>query len=140
MQLLKNGTFTGVDKNSTHMHIPELDMTIHDMYQFNTSHEHEPFTRVYNTHGLDDNEISAMLEKKWSREPDKREVMRTAAFGHGRGRLDMCIKEYTGWVVDSVFPDPPEPRHVTGIDDRNLVPLAIMWAFRSVKEKGADKF
>lgn len=134
-QLLKNGTFTAVDKNYTHMHIRELNMTIHNMYQFNTYYEHEPFTCVYNTHGLSEDEITPMLENKWSNKPDTREVMRTAAFGHGRHRLDMCIKEFTGWVVDPVFPDAPKARHVTGIDDRNLVPLAILWAFRSVKDQ-----
>ena len=49
-------------------------------------------------------------------------VMRTASFGHGRQRLDMCIKEDTDFKKDIEVSK--------GVSEEFWVPFAIMVAYR----------
>lgn len=123
---LMNGTFTNVHPESKHMHIPELKLAIANLDGFFSNYQIEPFLRVFNTRGLDDDEAKRMLDDPWDNLPNKRVVMRTAAFGHGRSRLSMCIKEGTLREMLSLTLDDGQ-----GISNEMLVPFAIISALRN---------
>ncbi|KUJ19684.1 uncharacterized protein LY89DRAFT_457921 [Mollisia scopiformis] len=140
--IVQKGTMS-LHKHQKHMHIPELNMSASNMKDFLHSVNQEPFLRIYDTRGLNDDQVTSLLDKKWSSKSDPRVIMRTAAFGHGRKTLGysrrslyMCVREHEGYSSDR-FAEHAAPRHVVGIDDRNLVPLAIVWALRA--DKG-DRF
>ena len=127
---IMNGTFTDADPKNKHMYIPELELAVANMDGFFSNYYIEPFIRVFNTLGLDDDEVDKMLDAPWDSKPNKRIVMRTAAFGHGRSGLSMCIKE--GGMRESLgF------KGSKGVLDEMLVPFAIISAMRKrVSEVG----
>jgi hypothetical protein len=89
----------------------------------------QPFLRVYDTRGLEEDEVNELLDRNWSSKSDPQVIMRSAIFGQSSTRLDMCVSERSGHVLD-LSARPPVRRPVTGIEDRNLVPLAIIQALR----------
>lgn len=115
-----NGTFSDVNKNSTQMYIPELDLAITNMHGFIENYYLEPFIRVFSTIGLSDEEKSEMADSEWDNKPNERVVMRTAAFGHGRSGLSMCIRD--GTMGSNAF---------KGLDNDMLVPFTIIAAIRN---------
>ncbi|CZR65441.1 uncharacterized protein PAC_15341 [Phialocephala subalpina] len=129
-KIIENGTFSSVSKEHNHMHIYGLDMDISNMNLFLDNTIHEPFLRVYDTRDLGEDQIKTLLDKEWSSNSDSRVIMRTASFGHGRQDLDMCVKESEGYQAE-LDGGLPIPRYWSGIDDRNLVPFAIVSAYRA---------
>jgi hypothetical protein len=131
--LIATGTFSKPTSNYKHMHIPKLNIAIANMYDFVDSCEQEPFIRVYQN--LDtywdesENEtkrFAATLNKQWDTKtaaPQEHElIMRTASFGHGRQRLDMCILEEMGEDDGKLVS--------TGVYEHMFVPFAIIAASR----------
>lgn len=137
--VMEKGTFSDTTNANQHMHIHGLGMSIVNMYLFMDDRVQEPFLQVYDTRGLDDGRAQALMAKKWSSESDGRVIMRTASFGHGRKRLDMCVKESEGYVANTKD-GLPMPHHWVGVDDRNLVPFAIVAAFRDWLIKVGGQF
>lgn len=104
------------------MVIPELELYITNMYDFVSEFEQEPFLRVFNGHDKKNKALLDMISTQWKGERQDGVVMRTASFGHGRQRLDMCIQE---GEVDGL-----DGRMVSGINEDLLVPFAIIQAYR----------
>ncbi|KAH6683978.1 hypothetical protein B0J14DRAFT_465718 [Halenospora varia] len=125
--VIRNGTFTDVTDAAKHMHIPELGLSIANMYMFYQKCSLEPFMRVFNTSGLqgDTKGMASLLDSKWQGQYDDKVVMRTASFGHGRQKLSMCGRE--GNVVDMGAQSVPVKE---GMQDEMLVPFALMAAVR----------
>ena len=121
---IRNGTFSEVSPILKHMDVPELDLRIANMYDFINSYEQEPFLRVFRMwNSISEN--TSIADTLWSSEDDEHIVMRTASFGHGRQRLDMCIKEEDdGTMEDDLY-----------------VPMAIIAAHRlRLWEAGSRSF
>ncbi|KAE8446968.1 hypothetical protein EG329_011450 [Mollisiaceae sp. DMI_Dod_QoI] len=131
-EIIKSGIFTTASKNDTHIHIGGLGMSIQNMYFFLDHSNQEPFLRVYDTLGLKNDQVKSLLAKEWSSKSDDRVVMRTASFGHGQQRLDMCMKERDAYIIDNsqIGEGIPKSRRVTGFDDSSLVPFTIIAALR----------
>ncbi|PMD29127.1 hypothetical protein L207DRAFT_574416 [Hyaloscypha variabilis F] len=106
--LISNGTFTPVNATEKHMLIPELNIGISNMHDFISDYAQEPFVKIYQNlapysrsppiASLSEKEaFHATLSEDWdSRKMPNWEhevVMRTASFGHGRQRLDVCVRE-----------------------------------------------
>ncbi|KAH8679580.1 hypothetical protein BGZ60DRAFT_524798 [Tricladium varicosporioides] len=125
--IIRNGTFTDVTNAARHMHIPELGLSIANMYMFYQKCSFEPFMRVFNTSGLqgDAKGMASLLDSKWQGQYDDKVVMRTASFGHGRQKLSMCGKE--GNAIDLGAQSVPVKE---GMQDEMLVPFALMAAVR----------
>ena len=95
---IKNGTFHGIkslteDLHPRHMHIPELNFYIANMYDFMHQQAYEPFLRVYRDFGRSEEEMLQVAEQKWTDKNDASVMMRTASFRHGKGPLVMCMRE-----------------------------------------------
>jgi hypothetical protein len=141
--IVSNGTFSKVTKEDKHMLIPELNIGIANMYSFiYDSIEQKSFIKIYQNQSpywrssapgaptslfpTDISLFNKTLNEPWDskkRPPvDHKVVMRTASFGHGRQRLDMCIKE------DTDFKKGIEVS--TGVSEKFWVPFAIMVAHR----------
>jgi hypothetical protein len=118
-----NGTFSEVSSTHRHMDIPELDFRIANMHDFIDACEQEPFLRIYSTKRKSADEKRTIGEKMWSNENDEDIVMRTASFGHGRQRLDMCVREVPGGSKSDGTP-------VSYVTDDLYVPMAIITAHR----------
>ena len=92
MTVIKNGTFEN-PTDDIHMTIPELDLWVANMWDFTGSCNHEPFLRVFNMHNKTLPEKQSIANSKWTNKNDDSVVMRTTSFGHGRQRLDMCVRQ-----------------------------------------------
>ena len=95
---IKNGTFYGIkspvdNSRPRHMHIPELNFYVANMYDFMYNEAYEPFLRVFRAFGRSVEELLEVAEQKWTDKNDASVMMRTASFGHGRGPLSMCLRE-----------------------------------------------
>lgn len=121
---IHSGTFSHSTVSYQHMHIPEIDFMIGGIHDFLERCEYEPFLRVYSTAGLAKKEMQQMANKSWSSRSEDRLVMRTASFGHGRQRLDMCVRE------GPIQPTKPGYEHREGMADELLVPMAIIATLR----------
>jgi hypothetical protein len=124
--LIRNGTF---DFNTTipgHIYIPQLDFMIGNIIDFIRRCEYEPFIRVYNLEGLNTTEKQALGRMPWTSRSGDRVLMRGASFGHGRKRLDMCLREgpITPQTVGENIADKDK------VADELMVPLAIIAALR----------
>jgi hypothetical protein len=132
-EIVSNGTFTKTNSTYKHMHIQPLNIAIANMYDFVNSCEQEPFIKVYQN--MDsfwgesesrDRKFQAILNEPWDTKkvmPEEYElVMRTASFGHGRQRLDMCIQEEFGEDDGKLVS--------AGVFEDMFVPFAIMAASR----------
>jgi hypothetical protein len=122
--LVRNGTFSDVTRADKHMDISGLDLRIANMADFIDSCDHEPFLRVYRTADKSEKEKEKIGDKLWSKKYDEDIVMRTASFGHGRQRLDMCVKE------DSRVNDAARTPGRNDMVDELYVPMAIITAYR----------
>ncbi|KAL3427936.1 hypothetical protein PVAG01_01445 [Phlyctema vagabunda] len=120
--LVMNGSYTEPTEKSPHVRIPEVNLQMAYMYQFLEYCTNEPFLRVFNTAGKSEAEIAQQVVERWSNEADDDVVMRTASFGHGRGKLTTCIKE-KGDIGDSIF----------RVSDDRFVALAIISALRKTQ-------
>lgn len=102
-----SGAFSSVSPEQPHMFIPSLYLAIPNMYIFIHSCYIEPFMRVIDVSQLehDKNEMKRVLESQWDGKSDDRVLMRTAAFGHGRGDLSICARE--GAVITPLKGDMP---------------------------------
>ena len=118
-----NGTFSKVSSTHKHMDIPELDFRMANMHDFIDACEQEPFLRVYSTKRKSADEKRIIGEKMWLNEKDNDIVLRTASFGHGRQRLDMCVREVLGGSRSDGTP-------VNYVPDDLYVPMAIIMAHR----------
>ena len=67
-------------------------MCIRDRYYFTRHCYYEPFMKVYSTKELSEIEIKKMADEDWSNFNEKEVVMRTASFGHGIGKLEVCAR------------------------------------------------
>lgn len=94
----RNGTFSTISKQNPHLQIPELELTIANMYSFMSYCHREPFVRVFDLSSLPSREIilhsdaEKLVDTEWTRKPHEREVMPTTSFGAGRQRLDVCVR------------------------------------------------
>ena len=132
--ILRKGTFSRPTWEQTYVEIPQLDMVIMDMQEFLSDYKLEPFLRVFTYRdfemaGAEQERIEYDSVGKetlvWTREPHLQEVMRTAAFGHGRTSLTMCVREYTGY--QDMKPVAPV---VSGMQQTEMIPFAIITAMR----------
>jgi hypothetical protein len=121
---MRNGTFGYSDRDPQYVHIPELDFVIGNMVDFLSRCEYEPSIRVYNAHGLDGAGRRALGDLPWSSHSGDRVVIRGASFGHGRKRLDMCLRE------GPIQPQTLERTDEGAVADELLVPFAIISALR----------
>ncbi|KAH7393634.1 hypothetical protein BKA64DRAFT_644370 [Cadophora sp. MPI-SDFR-AT-0126] len=117
---LRRGNFSAVDSAHQSVLIDDLNLVIIDLWGFIDNCNLEPFLRVFD---VTDKKRFDLIPWEWTSKPHSQEVMRTASFGYGRQRLDMCIRpaEYNatqslGEVTDQVA--------------RQLVPFAIIAAYR----------
>lgn len=122
--VIRNGTFGYSDRDPQYIHIPELDFVIGNMVDFLSRCEYEPSIRVYNAHGLDGAGRRALGDLPWSSHSGDRVVIRGASFGHGRKRLDMCLRE------GPIQPQTLERTDEGAVADELLVPFAIISALR----------
>ena len=78
------------------MLVPELSLTIPNMYNFTKWCGAEPFLKVLDISDIENNpkELDYTLEARWDdHKHDQRTVMRTTAFGMSKGPLEMCVRE-----------------------------------------------
>jgi hypothetical protein len=143
--LLSDGTFTAINATEKHMLISELNIGIANMHQFVNDYYHEPFVQVYENLSpywridvpgekptwlpAETGRFRATLNEPWDSKkiisPDHEVIMRTASFGHGRQRLDVCVREDEEemdgkWVSQ-------------GVHKKVWVPFAIMAAYKQRK-------
>jgi len=132
--ILRKGTFSRPTWGQTYVEIPQLDMVIMDMQEFLSDPKLEPFLRVFTYRDFEmavaeDERVEYDSDGKetpvWTQEPHLQEVMRTAAFGHGRTSLTMCVREYTGY--QDMKPVAPM---VSGMQQTKMIPFAIITAMR----------
>jgi hypothetical protein len=137
--LISVGSFTAVSATQKHMFIPELNIGIANMHQFIHDYDQEPFVKIYQNLSpywrtsiaggpptllpAEQDSFRKTLNEPWdSKNPvplDHQLIMRTASFGHGRQRLDMCVQEDGGEEGVSV-----------GVYEDLWVPFAIMATFK----------
>jgi hypothetical protein len=133
--VIRAGSFSYSNASPQYLHIPEIDFMIANIADFLSRCEYEPFIQVYNVFEMDKREVRLLAERPWSSDSEERVVMRGAAFGRGRKRLDMCIKE---------GPIRPQASEQTGrkeVADELMVPLAIISSLRlMIWETGRRKF
>jgi len=141
--IISNGSFSKLTKEDKHMLIPELNIGIANMYSFiYGSAEQKPFIKIYQNQSpywhsfapgarpllfpMDISLFNKTLNEPWDSTKklsiDHKLVMRTASFGHGRQRLDMCLKEDTDFKKDIEVSK--------GVSEEFWVPFAIMVAYR----------
>jgi hypothetical protein len=145
--LISNGTFTHTSKQEKHMYIPELNIGITNMHSYIHSCDIEPFIKIFqnlspywsttsstSTPSLlpaDQAKFMAALDEPWDSkkklDDDHEVVMRTASFGHGRQKLDICIRE------DGEMRSGEEVS--VGVYEDLWVPFAILAAYR---ERGME--
>ncbi|KAM0156520.1 hypothetical protein ACHAQE_006335 [Botrytis cinerea] len=118
-----NGTF--VTRNG-HLWLPDFDLIIQGLEDSRNHAEIEPFIRVFDTQGLPHSRTEKLLSPKWNwnNRRDPSIVMRTASFGHGKQRLDMCVKE------NFYYSSSGAQQKLDGVSDGSIMPLAIIAAFR----------
>ncbi|KAF7926326.1 uncharacterized protein EAE98_006621 [Botrytis deweyae] len=119
----RNGTFVTRDG---HLWMPKFDLIFQGLEDSRKHAEIEPFIRVFDTQGLPHSRTEKLLSAKWNwnNRHDPSIVMRTASFGHGRQRLDMCIKE------DFYYSSSGAQQKRDGVSDGSIMPLAVVAAFR----------
>ncbi|KAF7897952.1 uncharacterized protein EAF01_008918 [Botrytis porri] len=118
-----NGTFVIRDG---HLWMPDFDLIIQGLEDSRKHAEIEPFIRVFDTQGLPHSRTEKLLSPKWNwnNRYDPNIVMRTASSGHGRQRLDMCIKENFYYASSGA------QQKLDGVSDGSIMPLAVIAAFR----------
>ncbi|CAD6441217.1 97db6718-4911-40bf-8f10-bb48f66e51f3 [Sclerotinia trifoliorum] len=118
-----NGT---IKKNNGHLWLPGYDVVIQGIERARKYCEVEPFIRVFDTAQSSHAYLEELLVKEWDWSPeyDPNIIMRTASFGHGRQRLDMCIKE------DFYLTEEGLEQELDGVSNPSIVPLAIVAAYR----------
>jgi hypothetical protein len=132
-ELINNGTFTKPNSTYKHMHIPNINIAVANMYDFIDDCEQEPFIKVYQNMNSQvrgtsehDEKFTATLNEPWDSKKalpmEHNLVMRTASFGHGRQRLDMCMQEELVRDSGRFFE--------AGVYEDMFVPFAIMAAYR----------
>ena len=131
--LITNGTFSSVSDKEKHMLLPVINMGIADMHGFIMDYEQEPFVKVYQNHSPSSSSLDSFnttLAQPWDSKKKVNEehevVMRTASFGHGRQRLDVCVREQR---------DASRWREPVGVDERLWVPFAVLAAYRQRMEE-----
>jgi hypothetical protein len=117
-----NGTIAFTD-GSSHLVIPELSFGIANLGNSFDHHEIEPFIRVFNIANLSNDEAIKRMSEPWSNKFDQDVVMRTASFGHGRQRTDMCIREGS-------FPGEWTQNVESGVSHYLMVPFAVIASAR----------
>ena len=114
--ILEEITQSGTFSDGPHGIIPELELAIQNLDSFVDSCFQEPFLRVFDT--TYDNPED-LMQKKWDNKKDSKVLMRTASFGHGRQRLDMCMMERS--FTDNID---------STVEEGLFVPFAIISAMR----------
>lgn len=111
-----------IEYRNGHIYLPEAEMVIHGAELGREHREIEPFIRVYDVQEKSESGIAMLMSKnwRWSPKDDKNILMRTASFGHGRQRLDMCVKE-DFYITES---------ENDGLGDWSILPLAVIAAHR----------
>lgn len=128
-EMVASGTFSNVTAAHKHMDMPELGLRIANMHDFIDACNQEPFLRIYRASNLTH---SSAGNETWSDKADESIAMRTASFGHGRQRLDMCLREEQEVEIDG--------KTVTTVADDLAVPFAIIVAHRlNIWETGSRK-
>jgi len=100
------------------MVIPGLDIYLANIYDYAFRKEFEPFVRVFRGAGREEEEMRRVLDSKWTDKNSKGLAIRTASFGHGQQRLDLCMRESDG-----------KPG-VAGVGQDLLVALAILQSYK----------
>ncbi|PQE09442.1 hypothetical protein CJF31_00011703 [Rutstroemia sp. NJR-2017a BVV2] len=117
-----NGTILFTDDKS-HLIIPEMSFGVANLGVSFDHREVEPFIRVFNIANWSEDEAIERMSEPWSNKFDRDIVMRTASFGHGRQRIDMCIRE-------GPFPGEWTQNVESGVSDYLIVPFAVIAATR----------
>jgi len=137
--LISVGSFTAVSATQKHMFIPGLNIGIANMHQFIHDYDQEPFVKIYQNLSpywrtsiaggpptllpAEQDLFRKTLNEPWDSKNgvplDHQLIMRTASFGHGRQRLDMCIQEDGG-----------EKGVTVGVYKDMWVPFAIMASWK----------
>jgi hypothetical protein len=117
-----NGTIIFTDDKS-HLIIPEMSFGVANLGLSFDHQEVEPFIRVFNIANWSEDEAIERMSEPWSNKFDRDVVMRTASFGHGRQRTDMCIRE-------GPFPGEWTQNVDSGVSDYLIVPFAVIAATR----------
>ncbi|KAI9641549.1 hypothetical protein NHQ30_010361 [Ciborinia camelliae] len=119
-----NGT---IESHGPHLVLPEWEAVIQGLHDAHRHREIEPFIRVYDTQLIPEH-VERLMQSSWDWSPkhrlDPNILMRTASFGHGRQRLDMCLKE------DFYYTSEGEVAEFEGVSDHSLIPFAVLVATR----------
>ncbi|KAM3082204.1 hypothetical protein ACMFMG_004653 [Clarireedia jacksonii] len=117
-----NGTMVFTSDGS-HLIIPEMSFGVANLGASFDHRELEPFIRVFNIANWSDDEAIKRMSEPWTNKFDRDVVMRTASFGHGMQRTDMCIREGS-------FPGEWTQNVESGVSDYLMVPFAVIAATR----------
>jgi hypothetical protein len=125
--LCTEGNWTDVTKDAPHLHIPSLDIQIPYFYNFTRECNLEPFMQIYSTEMLSAVDIDTQARRTWTKSNSPDMLGRTASFGAGQGRLELCVRRETGRIKNGST--------LEGEEERILVPMGLMAAMRA-KWKG----
>ncbi|APA15405.1 hypothetical protein SS1G_09072 [Sclerotinia sclerotiorum 1980 UF-70] len=115
-----------IEEGNGHLWLPDYDIVIQGIELARKHRQIEPFIRVFDTVHTSEAYLEKLLAEEWNWSPEynRNIVMRTASFGHGRQRLDMCIKE------DFYLTEEGLEQEFDGVSNPSIVPLAIVAAYR----------
>ncbi|KAB8291786.1 hypothetical protein EYC80_006581 [Monilinia laxa] len=121
--VIYNGT---IEQLGPHLWIPDFMMLIQGIDDARQHCEIEPFIRVFDVQGAPIEYYESLIQPKWNWSPEWDEylMMRTASFGLGRQRLDMCVRENNFRTFEF------EEDKYKGVSDISFVPLAIIASYR----------
>ncbi|RAL60892.1 hypothetical protein DID88_010217 [Monilinia fructigena] len=121
--VIYNGT---IEQLGPHLWIPDFMMLIQGIDDARQHCEIEPFIRVFDVQGAPIEYYESLIQPKWKWSPEWDEylMMRTASFGFGRQRLDMCVRENNFRTFEF------EEDKYKGVSDISFVPLAIIASYR----------
>ncbi len=119
------GKWNEVTESEPHLVLDELNLQIPYFHNFTQGCAWEPFLQVHRTNNLTQEEIVSQRHKWWSVESDSSVVARTASFGFGQSRLDMC------WRRQNYEMRTNHSMQYPGLDDSDfMVPLGLIAAMR----------
>ena len=127
----RNGTWES-DGGSPHIAFPSLNLMAPNLTLFTRHCQYQPFTTVFRTDGMSDMQIYEQNQKEWSSSSSSAAniVMRTASFGHGPGKLEVCARRRGYAVKDGEG----KVSRMEGLGDDVVMPLGLMAVLRKQME------
>lgn len=130
-----NGTIEA--KSGSHLYLPQANLVIQGILDTHRHCEMEPFIRVWDTQGSKRMEAGLMQTYwNWDGKSNRNIGMRTASFGHGRQRLDMCVKEDNyfapRWTTVQENEEELQNKYQenAGVSDWSILPLGMIASAR----------